>query len=148
MPYDNKKLRLAMKRWLASSCTVGYGEELAANLLASFEDHCKRTGDMKRSPGRVVFGQQLRELKMDRRKLAGLTHWSGLTLRKKPKTVKPKMYKKTEEALEKTKKTRQKASESKAEKKTEAKEKATASVKKRMARETAKAARAVGGAAG
>ena len=99
--YDNTKLNIAMKNWLKSSCKKGFGEESAADLFGSFCDHCRRTQDMKRDPGRVVFGQQLKAMGFERRKRSGIAHWSGLTLKKPPRTKVPKHYKKTAYRIDK-----------------------------------------------
>lgn len=144
--YDNTKLKQAMKNWLAKCCTEGWGEESANNLLISFEEHCKSTGDMKRSPGRVVFGQQLRALGFDRRKLAGIAHWSGLALIIPPEKAKPpRQYKKTTEVLLKRATDLHNASQADAEQAVKDHIEKMRKFKKNIARETSKSARAVGG---
>lgn len=143
--YDNSKFEIAIKNWLKTCCKKGFGEEYAGDLLDSFIAHCKATKDMKRSPGRVVFGKELARLGFDRRKLAGLTYWSGLALRKAPKKTAVRRYKKTEAAI--VKKDEAKKAEAVNDKAQDKKEKIQhrTEVQKRMARETPEAARAVGG---
>ena len=145
MVYDNTKLNIAVGNWLAGSCSVGFGEESAADLLASFIDHCTRTGEMKRSPGRVVFGRVLAEQNFDKRQVAGITHWAGLALRKRPKTVVQTQYKKTEKALEKRKIETKETKKQSKKQKIRSKKQNISAVKKRMARENASSTRAVGG---
>lgn len=99
--YDQTKLNQAMKNWLKTSCKKGFGEETAADLMGSFDDHCRRSRDMKRSCGRVVFGRQLKAMGFEHRKVAGIAHWSGVTLKKPPKTKIPKHYKKTAQRVNK-----------------------------------------------
>ncbi len=145
MVYDNSKLKIAMQNWLDTCCHVGFGEESAGNLLASFEAHLARTADLKRSPGRVVFGQQLKQFGMDQRKVAGLSYWSGLALIDPPAKPVKTQYKKTEQALEKRVADKQSALESEAEKKVREKQKALLKFKKEIVKETAESVRAVGG---
>lgn len=94
MSYDNTKFYRAFDAWLASNVEQGFGEEYAGALLADFDDYLAETGLLKRSPGRVVFGRKLADAGFERRKVMGLTHWSGLTL-KKPRNVQPTRYTKT-----------------------------------------------------
>lgn len=99
--YDNSKFDAAFAEWLKQNVTIGYGEHYAGDLLADFADFIAQTGMMKRDPGRVVFGRKLNEHGgFERRKIAGLTHWSGLAL-KKPKITKPVRYTATKEREEK-----------------------------------------------
>lgn len=143
--YDNTKFEIAIKNWLKACCKKGFGEEYAGDLLDSFIKYCKRSKDMKRSPGRVVFGKELARLGFDRRKLAGLTYWSGLALRKAPKKTAVRRYKKTTDAIdEKVKVKKEKVVSDKAEARKEKIQHRT-EVQKRMARETPEAARAAGG---
>ena len=97
MVYDNTKFYAAFDEWLAQNVDVGFGEHYAGELLEDFCEFCRETGMMKRSPGRVVFGQHLAEKGFERRKLRGLTYWSGLAL-KTPRGVMPVRYASTLEA--------------------------------------------------
>ena len=90
--YDNTKFNAAFDEWLKQNVKIGFGEHYAGDLLADFNEFIAETGMMKRSPGRVVFGRQLAEHGgFERRKVGGLTHWSGLTL-KKPRATIPVRY--------------------------------------------------------
>ena len=80
MTYDNTKVDIAINNWIKASCKKEFGETYAGDLLNSFIEHCQRSGDLKRSPGRVVFGKLLADLGYEKRKLGGLTYWAGITL--------------------------------------------------------------------
>ena len=82
MVYDNTKFYAAYDAWLEQNVEQGFGEHYSGDLLDDFCEFCRETKMMKRSPGRVVFGQKLRESGFERRKLLGLTLWSGLELKK------------------------------------------------------------------
>ena len=102
MTYDNTKFEAAFTAWLDANVDIGFGEHYAGDLLDDFCEFLAESGMMKRSPGRVIFGKQLRlHGGFERRKALGLTYWSGLTL-KKPRPTRPKRYGKTvvEEAEE------------------------------------------------
>lgn len=95
MVYDNTKLEAAFNAWLKANVAVGFGEHYAGDLLDDFCEFLAETGMLKRSPGRVVFGKELkRHGGFDRRKSGGLTYWAGLAL-KKPRALSPKRYSKT-----------------------------------------------------
>ena len=95
MVYDNTKFYAAFKAWIEQNVEVGFGEHYAGDLLDDFCEFCDETKMMKRSPGRVVFGQRLSEHGgFERRKHLGLTYWSGLKL-KKARILKPKRHAKT-----------------------------------------------------
>lgn len=100
MSYDNTKFYAAFDQWLDENVEVGFGEHYAGDLLADFKEFCEDAKLMKRSPGRVVFGKRLGERGFDRRKVAGLTYWSGLKL-KKARITQPKRYEKSIEQAKK-----------------------------------------------
>jgi hypothetical protein len=97
MVYDNTKFYAAFDAWMDQNVEVGYGDHYVGDLLADFCEFCEETKMMKRSPGRVVFGQRLNESGFDRRKKLGLTHWYGLKLLKARITA-PKRYQKVIDA--------------------------------------------------
>ena len=144
LQYLDRQRTKAMRNWLKSSCKKGFGEELAADLLASFYDHCTKTNDMKRPCGRVVFGQLLREFGFDHRKLGGLARWSGLKLKQPPKTKIPTHYQKTERKLKRERKARAAATELKNQDAEAEKKKNFAKFQERVPQETARRSRAVG----
>ena len=93
--YDNTKFHAAFDEWLKQNVEIGFGEHYAGDLLEDFREFLMETKMMKTDPGRVVFGRRLGEKGLfEKRKKAGLTYWTGLTLRKPRKTV-PQRYAKT-----------------------------------------------------
>lgn len=100
MAYDNTKFHEAFDQWLTENVEVGFGEHYAGDLLDDFNEFIEDSKVMKRSPGRVVFGRRLGAKGFDKRKVAGLTYWSGLKL-KKPRTTLPKRYEKSIEQAKK-----------------------------------------------
>jgi len=145
MSYDDTKLKIAIKKWLKKSCRMGYGEESSGNLLASFEDYLYLSCALKRSPGRVVFGQQLKALGLERRRVAGITYWAGMALKKLPEIPAETHYKKTEETLEQRVTENRDASRANAEQKIKDKKQRKTEFKQQISRETAESVRAVGG---
>ena len=93
MVYDNTKFYAAFDAWLDQNVEQGFGEHYAGELLDDFCQFCKETKMMKRSPGRVLFGKRLAEKGFEKRKVLGLTHWSGLMLVNERVAVRPKRYK-------------------------------------------------------
>lgn len=91
MVYDNTKFYAAFDKWLEHNVEVGFGEHYAGELLEDFCEYCRETGMLKRSPGRVVFGQRMREKGFERRKVGGRAYWCGLSL-KNPREVEPIHY--------------------------------------------------------
>jgi len=100
MAYDNTKFHAAFDQWLTENVEVGFGEHYAGDLLDDFDEFCEESNMMKRTPGRVVFGKRLGEKGFERRKVAGLTYWSGLKL-KKNRLTQPKRYQKSIEQAKK-----------------------------------------------
>jgi hypothetical protein len=98
--YDNTKFNIAFEQWLKENVDVGFGEHYAGDLLDDFDEFIEDSKLMKRSPGRVVFGRKLGEQGFDKRKIAGLTYWSGLKL-KKARITMPKRYEKSVEQAKK-----------------------------------------------
>ena len=101
MPYDNTKFIAAFNAWLKSNVTVGYGEHYVGDLLDDFESFLRKTKMLKRSPGRVAFGVQMKAHgDFESRKRLGLTYWSGLELNDPPATdaLAPRRYARTVEA--------------------------------------------------
>lgn len=93
--YDNAKFYAAFDEWLSQNVEIGFGEHYAGELLADFQAFLSDTKMMKAHPGRVVFGRRLGEHGgFERRKKAGLTYWTGLTL-KNPRKTMPTRYKST-----------------------------------------------------
>ena len=100
MSYDNTKFHAAFDEWLNQNVDIGFGEHYAGDLLEDFREFLRETKMMKTDPGRVVFGRRLGEKGLfDKRKKAGLTYWTGLTLRK-PRKMVPMRYAKTVEREE------------------------------------------------
>lgn len=100
MAYDNTKFHEAFDQWLNENVEVGFGEHYAGDLLDDFDEFIEDSKVMKRNPGRVVFGKRLGEKGFERRKVAGLTYWSGLKL-KKNRITQPKRYQKSIEQAKK-----------------------------------------------
>lgn len=138
MAYDNTKLKAAIKKWIAKHCTETFGETYSGDLLESFNQFCDKTGAMKRSPGRVVFGRMLAERGYEKRKLCGLTYWSGIIIKQKEApVVVPRANKKSPNTKTVQHSLQKKAERDKIrdEKEAELKQRA-ADVKKRMQAET------------
>jgi len=96
--YDNTKLNKAFKAWLDQNVELGFGNEYVGDMLDDFCDFLEDTKMLRKSPGRVVFGQLLHaHKKLDRNKRLGLTYYSGIKL-KRPRVSKPKRYEKTRQA--------------------------------------------------
>lgn len=91
MVYDNTKFHIAFDRWLDERVDVGFGRVYTGDLLEDFVDFCRETKALKASPGRVIFGKRMRERGFERRKVAGVTYWTGLEL-KNQRQVAPVRY--------------------------------------------------------
>jgi hypothetical protein len=81
MVYDNTKLTQALHGWIKAKCDEGFGSSYARDLQDSFEAWCAATGALKRSPGHVAFGRELKKLGFTRYKVGGLSHYEGLLLK-------------------------------------------------------------------
>ena len=99
MAYDNTKMDAAINRWIKKNCIEGFGETYAGDLLKSFDDYCAKTGSLKRSPGRVVFGMALARRNYEKRKVCGLVYWAGLLLKAPPGVTAPRENAKSSDTL-------------------------------------------------
>jgi len=95
MVYDNAKLVVAFEKWLEARCVVGYGSTYVGELMVDFMAFSKRKKLLKGSPGHNAFGECLMNAGFHRKRVAALTHWMGVTLKKPPKKVPRRRYKKT-----------------------------------------------------
>ena len=100
MSYDNTKFNLAFAAWReANTEPCALDGTYGGNLMDDFCEFLSSTGMMKRSPGRVVFGQALRDAGFESYRSVGLTYWGGIAL-KKPRPSTPRRYTKTLEQAE------------------------------------------------
>jgi hypothetical protein len=98
MAYNDSKLEQAFKVWLAENVKVGYGSVYSAELLADFEEWLLHSHALRSSPGPVPFGRQLKAAGFSRKRVAGLTHWVGLSLKNPKPYVEPRRHASTVEA--------------------------------------------------
>jgi len=143
--YDNTKLENAVANWLELCCDEAFGESYAGALFDSFNAYLAESGDLKRTPGRVVFGRELARRGFEKRKRAGLTYWAGLLLKAPPADTAPRHYSKTAEQLEERRQESEAEREAREAEAQAERAQHDSEARKRMARETAGAARAVGG---
>ena len=137
MPHDNTKLIKAINKWLKKNCEVGFGHVYCAALLEDFEEFCSKTGAMKASPGNSAFGREMYLKGFGKKRVNGLQHITGLSLKKPRRIVEHRLERSVKSGMEAAveRKSREVAAKKEIDQKVkDAKD--DAAVKRRMKKET------------